>query len=209
MRVLHNSTDHMKTIKVLITLSIFIIFLSCKKSDQTKSKDSFSIEEKSQEKSSENSNMLILTENTLGDLKLEKGMPLDELKIKKLFNNLSVSKNIGEQDGPNYFYYKIGTEAILTTPNTENEILSQLWINEKSKVSDEYGIKLGMIYSDIEKRRTNMNISTEHYHIYLYKEGSNIVYEMSLENYNGPDKEEYSLEDIKNNNSKVVSIIWK
>ena len=45
--------------------------------------------------------------------------------------------------------------------------------------------------------------------IYLYKEGSNIAYEMSLGNYNGPDKDEYSLEDIINNSSKVISIIWK
>ena len=43
-------------------------------------------------------------------------MPLEELKIKELFNDFIVSKNVGEQDGANYFYYKTGTEVILTTP---------------------------------------------------------------------------------------------
>ena len=195
----------MRTIKALIILSILILFSSCKKNDKTKAKDAISIEINS----SENIDKLILTENTLGDLKLEKGMILNKLKIEKLFKNLQISKNVGEQDGPNYFYYRIGTEAILTTPNTENETLSKLLINEKSNVSDEYGIKIGTKYSDIEKRRPNMYIYTEHYHIYLHKEGSNIIYEMSLGNYNGPDKEKYSLEDIKNSDSKVVSIIWK
>lgn len=195
----------MKTIKTLIILSILIVFSSCKKNDKTKTKESISTEINSPK----NIDNLILTENTLGDLKLEKGMILNELKLEKLFKNHSISKNIGEQDGPNYFYYKIGTEAILTTPNTENETLSQLLINEKSNISDEYGIKIGTEYYDIEKKRPNMDIYTEHYHIYLHKEDSNIIYEMSLGNYNGPDKEEYSLEDIKNSTSKVVSIIWK
>ena len=82
-------------------------------------------------------------------------------------------------------------------------------IIEKSKVSDEYGIELGMTYIDIAKKRPNMNISTAHYHIYLDQQGSNIGYEMSLGNYNGPDKKAYSLDDITNSHSKVIAIIWK
>lgn len=197
----------MKTVKILFLLSILMIISSCK--TDNKSKDSITKEVKVQEESIQKVNKLILTENTFGKLKLEKGIPLEESKIKELFVDFSVSKNIGEQDGPNYYYYEIGTEATLTTPNTESETLSQVWINKNSKVSDEYGIKLGMTYIDINKKRPNMSISTEHYHIYLHKEGSNIAYEMSLGNYEGPDKEEYSLDDIKNSNSKIISIIWK
>ena len=95
------------------------------------------------------------------------------------------------------------------TPSTEHEILAQLWIDKKSNVLDEYGVMLGMTYNDLNKKRPGLSLSTEHYHIYLHKKGSNIVYEMSLGNYNGPDKEEYALDDIKAYNSKVSSIIWK
>ena len=166
-------------------------------------------EEQIQIKSLKKVNDLILTETTLGKLKLEKGIPIKESTIKELFSGFPVLKKLGEQDDPNFFYYDIGSGIQLKTQNLENETLSQVWISEKSNASDEYGIKLGMAYSDIEKSRPNMNISTEHHHIYLYAEDSNIAYEMSLGNYNGPDKEQYSLKDIKNYNSKVASIIWK
>jgi len=195
----------MRLARALLLVSILIIS-SCNM--DKKSKDAIA-KEQVQHKSSKKANELILTETTFGKLKLEKGMPLKESKIKELFSDFSVLKKIGEQDGPNYYYYEIGRDVILETPNLENEIFSQLRINEKSKVSDKYGIKTGMTYSDIEEKRPNMSISTEHYHIYLFKEGSNIRYEMSLGNYSGPDKEEYSLEDLKSNNSKVISIVWK
>lgn len=196
----------MKTIKFIIPLSVLLIISSCKTDNKSKTSQEKKVQ--IEEKSVEKKNKLILTEKTFGEFNLKKGMTLEESEIKKAFSDFEVSKNIGEQDGPNYFYYKIGTEAILTTPNTESDTLSQVFINEQSKVIDEYGIKLGMKYSDIEKKRPNMNISTEHYHIYLYKEGSNIAYEISLENYNGPDKDEYTLDDIKNYSAKVVSLIW-
>lgn len=197
----------MKTIKFIIPLSILLIISSCK--TDNKSKTSQENEVQIEEKTIEKNNILILTEKAFGEFNLEKGMTLEESEIKKAFSNFDVSKNIGEQDGPNYYLYNIGNEAVLATIDIENKVLSELRIEEKSKISDEYGIKLGTAYNDLNNKRPNMNISTEHYHIYLHKKGSNITYEMSLGNYNGPDKEKYSLEDIKNNNSKVIRIIWK
>ncbi len=197
----------MKTIKFIIPSLVLLIIYSCK--TDSKSKISQEKEVYIEEKLIEKNNELILTEKTFGKFNLKKGMTLEESEIKKAFSDFEVSKNIGQQDGPNYYIYKIGNEAILATTDTKNNVLSKFWLEEKSKISDEYGIKLGMTYNDIHKKRPNMDISTEHYHIYLHKTGSNIAYEMSLGNYNGPDKEEYSLEDIKNNNSKVVRIIWK
>lgn len=197
----------MKTIKITITLSVLLIISSCKndnKSNISQEKE-VQIEEKLIEKNSE----LILTEKTFGRFNLKKGMILEESEIKIAFSDFEISKNIGEQDGPNYYIYNIGNDAILATTDTENNALSEVWIEEKSEISDQYGIKTGMTYNDINKRRPDMNISTDHNHIYLHKTGSNIAYEISLGNYNGPDKEEYSLEEIKNNNSKVVRIIWK
>ncbi len=197
----------MKTGKALFVLSIIMTIFSCNTDSKSNKTTINNLEV--QKESLQEVNRIILTESTFGKLRLEKGMLLEELKIKEIFSDFLVSKHLGEQDGPNYYYYEIGTEAILTTPNTEREILSQLWINEKSKASDEYGVMLGMTYNEINEKRSNLSISTEHYHIFLHKEGSNIAYEMSLGNYNGPDKEAYSLDDIKNANSKIISIIWK
>lgn len=224
--------NKMKIIKIIVIASIFI-FISCdKKGNQkeivkenqeetTKKNQEEIIKEDKKEATLENDSIktqleeklptalseLILTENTLGNFELEKGMALDELKIKEAFSHVNVSKNLGEQDGPNYYYYEIGSEVVLTTPNTENEIVSLLYIQEESGITDEYGVTTGMRYEEVKEKRLDMHISTEHYHIYLYKKGSNIAYEMSLEDYNGPDKEEYTFDDLKN--SKVSSIIWK
>lgn len=197
----------MKTTIIFFLAPLFMIITSCK--TENKSNNANVKELVVHEESFQKDTRLILNENTFGKLKLEKGMPLLEPKLKEVFNDFSVTKNVGEQDGPNYYYYEIGTEAILTTPDTENVTLSQLWIHEKSSVFDVYGIKLGMTYTEINEKRPTMDIKTEHSHIYLYKKGSNIAYEMSLGNYNGPDKEAYSIDDIMQANSKVISIIWK
>lgn len=192
----------MKIIKISIILSI--ILLSCKINDKSKGLTS------TKEKISKSDNVLILKENAFGNLKLEKGMSLTKLMLKNTFNNHTISLNIGEQDGPNYYFYKIGNKAILTTQNTESKSLYQLWINDKSNAIDEYGIKLGMTYKNIKNKRSDMSVTTEHSHIYLHKDNSNIVYEMSIgNNYNGPDKNEYSLNFLEEYNCKVTSIIWK
>jgi len=197
----------MKTIKFIIPLLTLLILSSCK----TKNTSKLSLEKEVKIKGNSiiENKELILTETTFGKFSLKKGMILDESEIQKSFDNFDISKDIAEQDGLDYYIYKIGNEAVLATTDTKNNTLSKFWIQEESNISDEYGIKLGMTYNDVFKRRSNINISTVHYHIYLHKTGSNIAYEMSLGNYNGPDKEAYSLEEIKNNNSKVIRIIWK
>ena len=192
----------MKVLKTLIIISTIVFFTSCKNKPDTI--DSKKIELTTEIKSIKKR---ILKENSFGKLKLVKGMSLTEKGLKEIFPNDSISKNIGEQDGPNYFFYTIGVEAVLKTPTTENETLSELQIQEKSTVADVYGVKIGMTYADLKERRSNLTISTEHFHIYLSKEGSNIHYEMAIPESNGPDKSEYTFEDLKK--SKVISIIWK
>lgn len=53
-------------------------------------------------------------------------MTLKESEIKKAFSDFEVLKNTGEQDGPDYYIYKIGSEAFLTTVNTESNALSHI-----------------------------------------------------------------------------------
>ncbi len=184
--------------KILIVFLNLLLLLSCRENKQ---------KESSNKELSKNNGRLILTENSFAGLDLA-GVKLSESTLKKHFNKFVVTKNIGEQDGPNFFYYKIGEQASLNTIDTENSTLYQLEITEGSKAMDEYGVKLGMNYYDVTEKRPNMKISTEYFQVYLYKEGSNIAYKMSLGNYSGVDKEEYTLEDIKSYNSEVTSIIW-
>ncbi|CAL2107607.1 conserved hypothetical protein [Tenacibaculum sp. 190524A02b] len=191
--------------RILILILSFIVITSCKTDKKAEKAPSKKIEPST----SISTNELVLKENSFGKLNLKKGMTIEESVIKKAFNNLKVSKSIGTQDGPDYYIYKIGDKIALTTVSTQSNVLSEVLIDKESKLSDQYGVKIGMPYKDVKNKRSNMSVITEHYHIYLYEKKSNIIYEMSLGNYNGPDKEEYSIEDIENSNSKVIRIIWR
>lgn len=154
-----------------------------------------------------NDSTLVLSEEYLGSLPLNNKKILDVYELRETFEGFEVTKNIGEQDGPDYFYFNIGDKISINTASTENQNLYQVWIKENSTVPDVYGVKIGMTYNELVEKRKNLKISTEHYHVYLSEEGSRIAYEMSLGDYKGPDKDNYSIEDIPN--SKVIAIIWK
>lgn len=157
--------------------------------------------------SSENEDQLILKEDRFGGVQLEKGRDIDVYLLREKFTDYEVSKTVGEQDGPDYFYYTIGEDIIISTADTTTETLDRVQIYGDSNIEDVYGIKGGMTFETLKLKRPNLKISTEHNHIYLYEEGSHIVYEMSLTNYNGPDKDTYTLEELKN--AKVSNIIWR
>lgn len=149
----------------------------------------------------------VLSEENLGSLPLKNGMNLNVYELREVFEGFEVSKKVGQQDGPDYFYYEIGQDISISTENTENETLFRVLIPETSKVKDSYGIGIGASINDLREKRAELKISTEHYHVFLFEEGSHIAYEMSLGDYNGPDKDAYTFDEIKN--AKVISIIWE
>jgi len=160
-----------------------------------------------QENTKNDMDSLVLKENSFGNLNLKKGMTLNESILKKAFCGTEIIKEVAQQDGPDYFLYLLKNNVMLSSSDSENELLLDLYINEGSAIADQYGVKAGMTYEELKKKRDNLVISTEHYHIYLSKEGSHITYEMEIIDYEGPDKDEYTLEELKN--AKVTSIIWK
>ena len=153
---------------------------------------------------------LVLKEASLGNMKLKKGMPINEFILKDAFSKSKISKDTGTQDGPNYYLYKIGEEIIISTPNTEQNQLAYLKIPIASNVKDEYWIGIGTEYSMIENQRPEMKIATDdHLHTYLYKDDSHIAYEMSI-NFNADlDRMDYTLDELRENKSKVISIVWR
>lgn len=158
-------------------------------------------------KSQSQHNGLVLTETTFGKLTLDQTTPLSKKNLKKTFKRQKITKNLGQQDGPSYWYYSIGKLATASTTDTQSNTLYQLWINDSS-IPDQYGVTLGMPFEALIKKRPNLKISTEHYHIYLYEKESHIIYEMSIGNYNGPDQYAYDMEHLKTYNSKVIGMGW-
>jgi hypothetical protein len=140
-----------------------------------------------------NPNGLKLYENSFGNLRLDKNTTLTISSLKSSFENLEITKSIAETDGPSITMYSLGSLGWAQTANQESATLHKLWIGD-TRISDQYGIQI--------------RISTEHYHIYLHEANSNIVYEMSIGDYSGPDKWSYSEEHLKHYNSRVLYIGW-
>ena len=155
-------------------------------------------------------NNLVLSENSLGDFPLKKGMPLSLRDLKKNFKNFSIKKSIGEQDGPDFFIFSLDKNIWLYTPDTKNESLREITIAKKSPYKDEYGVQIGMTYDEVVALRGPVEIATTwHYHTYLYQEDSRIMYKMSLGSYNHVDKYKYSAEEAKKYKFKVTRIVWR
>ncbi|MEP2937622.1 MAG: hypothetical protein ABJM06_09840 [Gilvibacter sp.] len=151
---------------------------------------------------------LVLTEDNLGSLPLSGETNLNVYKLREAFEGHDVSdRKDGESSDSYYYYYKIGEDISLSTANTENENLSQVRIEGNSTVPDVYGIQVGMSYHELIDKRPKMTLTTQHYHVYLIDEGSNIKYELSLGEYQGPDKDNYTIDDIPG--TKVIAIIWE
>ena len=155
-------------------------------------------------------NKLVLSENSLGNFPLKKGMPLSEEKIKNFFPNFKVTKTIGAQDGPDFFRYARGNNIHVSTPSTESNTLEEINITQDSIFRDQYNVQLGMTIKEVAAKRGPLKItSTMHYHIYLYQKDSNIMYKMSLGTYNDFDKYSYTIDELIKYQSKVKAIHWR
>ncbi len=155
-------------------------------------------------------NKLVLSENSLGNFPLKKGMPLSEEELKNFFPNFKITKTIGRQDGPDFFRYAIGNNIRLSTPSTDNNTLEEINITRDSTYRDQYNVQLGMTIKEVAAKRGSLQIiTTMHYHIYLYQKNSNIMYEMSLGTYNDYDKYSYTIDELIKYKSKVMAIHWR
>lgn len=196
----------MKMMKSLLCVLLITISIACK---GKKDKDSITKDEPTLTEEIEvikTTNPMVLKEDSLNDISLKKGMALEIAILEKYFPNAKIKKEVGQQDGPDYVFYTIDKDVVFSTSNTQSSVLSHIAIKGNSRISDAYGIEVGYTFDDIKAKRPDIKIVTEHFHIYLYEKGSNISYEMSLKNYNGPDKDNYTLDDLEG--AKVISIIW-
>ena len=83
-------------------------------------------------------NGLVLTETAFGNLKLDQTNPRSVIELTSVFKKENVTKNLGQRDGPDFWYYSIGKLAKASTIDTQSNTLYQVWINDSS-IPDQYG----------------------------------------------------------------------
>ncbi len=127
---------------------------------------------------------ITIYENRIQDIMLpfEKEEMLQQLK--KTFSNMSVTKKMGQQDGPDFPLYELkkGTDNVcFFRMDSEDTLkLNDVYIKE-SLIKDQYGLCVGDKYQKIkELRKGKVKTYTDyHQHTYAYLDKSNIMYEIS------------------------------
>ena len=132
--------------------------------------------------------MIILYEDSITGISLpfSKGDMLGEMR--DAFSGYQVSKQVGQQDGPDFPIYIVADgaeELIVFAMNWQDTLQLDVVYIKSPVVSDQYGMRIGSNMVQIQSAR-NDSLMTQydyHEHTYVYSEDSRIVYDMeSTEN---------------------------
>jgi len=114
---------------------------------------------------------VVLSENSINDIKLpfpRKGMTKD---LAKLFQGCSISKEVGQQDGPDFLLYSINFNerelGFFAMDDTDTFSLDRVYIKD-SVIQDQYGLKVGDDISKIKDNRGTGTIGFDPYHFHMY-----------------------------------------
>ncbi len=149
---------------------------------------------------------LELTESNFGPLQLMPPKPIDQERLRKKFPELTVEKKRGQQDGPDFTFYRIrqGEKIVADLKmDPEKERFKLLTVKHEG-IIDHYGVSIGMPYQKIQKLRPGMDRRTD-YHTYVTAPGSQIAYEIDGE-FDGPDRREFEDETVQD--WKVTKMFW-
>lgn len=196
-----------------------ILIISCKEVPKKNSADSSKTDEQINDSVAEDkkeSDEVTLYENRIDDIPLP--FPKREMadELKRLFQPLTIVKEIGQQDGPDFPLYSLKNgkrEMGYFSMDFEDTLqLTEVRINDPM-VQDQYGLKVGDGYSKIKKLRSGELKTTTDYHMhtYVYFEGSKIFYEISGEPPPSQpiDPDTLKLTEGQLKNWTIESIIWR
>jgi len=161
---------------------------------------------------------ILISENSLNSLSLplpERDMLQD---LQDMLIGYTVTKEIGQQDGPDFPLYSIsaGDEKIghITMDYADTLVTDAMYLYS-TKASDEYELKVGDTYETLKEKRGTGRIGFDpyHFHVYLYFKNSNIQYELTGE-LAGPDPVPEDLGDIVLTDKDIEGwtiqyIIWR
>ncbi|WP_343485542.1 META domain-containing protein [Allomuricauda sp. d1] len=151
---------------------------------------------------------LVLKENTLGELPLRSS--IDSLKkgLKILFPKDTILRKTEPLENGTHEVLQVGSD-VQSLKGVLDDNVNQLKSLEilATDIQDQYGVQVGMALETVKSLRPNIEIATSpHFHTYASVQGSKIAYEICC-NTHGPDKTNWSIEEVKN--WKIKSIIWQ
>ena len=156
---------------------------------------------------------IVLYEDRIKSIALPFGRREMLPELKKEFKGLTITKETGQQDGPDFplYSFKEGkNEICFFAMDWEDTLkLNEVYIKQPL-IKDQYGLKVGDDYQKI-KRLRNGNAKTYtdlHQHTFVYFENSKIMYEISGSVYlQDTDNLEFTEEQIKD--WTIDYILWR
>lgn len=158
---------------------------------------------------------MVLTENSIGEI----GLPFDKSvtvkSLQKAFPNFEISKEIGEQDGPDFPLYDVKNDDATVlffamNPESTNEL--DYVLIKSPIVQDKYGLRVGDSYQKIKELRGQVEHYTDyHQHTYVYATNSNIRYEINGDVTLSADTdfENIKLTEEQIRDFKITQILWR
>lgn len=138
---------------------------------------------------------LVLANDKLGALKLDGNTKLGLQGLRAVLVGLSVTENIGQQDGPDFVYYQVSDDKgeifwIKAQDDDPNKI-DAVHVTSP-QIIDQFGLKIGSTYAEILRARPGVIVETDdHFHTYVGHPQENIAYELAVpyaSDYDGPDR---------------------
>jgi hypothetical protein len=137
--------------------------------------------------------------------------------LTKEFTTLKVTKETGQQDGPDFPLYSIHdsrkTQICFFAMDPEDTLqLNEVYIRDRS-ISDQFGLRVGDDYRKIKKLRKQnaQNYTDLHQHTFVYFDNSKIMYEITgsvfLPDSVDFDNLKFTEEQIKD--WKIEYLIWR
>ena len=161
---------------------------------------------------------VVLSEDRLGALVLSELTSMNiEKELTTLFPKSQVTKQVGQQDGPDFILYEVMQEnnsVLYASMDPENSVeLSSLTI-VSPEIVDLYGLSVGSTSNEIKIHRPHTIVHADfHLNIYAGIENSKIKYRLIGDFKNLNDtmaiSENYSVEDWQISEMKIEFIIWE
>lgn len=158
---------------------------------------------------------LVLFEDHIGTIPLP--FPRKDMlpELRYAFKPLTVTKEIGQQDGPDFPLYSVkdGSREIAYFSMDFEDTLALVELRITSGgIADKYGLSVGDKFSRIKKRRTDElhTYSDYHGHTYASMKDSQIGYEISDSSppVNAPDDAIDQVSDSIRENWEITTVLW-
>ena len=170
---------------------------------------------------------IIFLDSAIGPIKFSNHLPLSVALLKQMFPGYTINSEIGQGDSPDFYYFEISNRkgsisiysyieyapsdnGVIKTPQPNNITADRIEVTTPT-ITDQFGLKVGDTYQDIQaKRGGQLEKGNTHHQKYIGNEG--LFYTLWGDFDNKPlhdvSPEDIPYEQVIKHNWQIQSISW-